>query len=214
MIQGVIFDMDGVLVDNRDIHIKAFELWCERHHIALPKNFLIQYFGMGNDDIFRAVLRDPQLDTQTTDRWGAEKEAIYREIFAAQIQPLQGLVPLLQALKARGVKIAVGSSGMLANVQFVLRSCGIEPYFDALAHGDLVSKAKPDPEVFLLAAKLLGLQPSECFVFEDSFAGIQAARAAGMPVGALATTFARELHKDYDFLIDDFTQITVDQILK
>ena len=205
--------MDGVLVDNRDIHIKAFEMWCDEHHISLPKNFLVQYFGMGNEDIFRAVLNDPELELHTLERWGAQKEAIYRQIFAAEIAPLKGLIPLLDDLKARGIKIAVGSSGMLANVEFVLRACGIERYFDALAHGDLISKAKPDPEVFLLAAKLLGLKPEECFVFEDSFAGVEAARRAGMPVGVLATTFDRSQHTDFDHLVDDFSQITADQIL-
>lgn len=76
----------------------------------------------------------------------------------------------------------------------------------------MIKNAKPDPEVFQLAARLLGLDNSECLVFEDSFAGIAAARAAGSPVIALATTFPREKHSDYDMIIDDFTQIDASTI--
>lgn len=213
MIKGVIFDMDGVLVDNRDVHLEAFEMWCKKHNIVLPAGFLVSFFGMGNEDIFRKVINDPQLELSAINRYSQEKEAIYREIFASSIRPVAGLIDLLKALKERGVKIAVGSSGMRANVEFVLRACGIEHYFDAIADGDMIRRAKPDPEVFLMAASLLGLQAGECFVFEDSFAGIQAARSAGMSVGVLATTFDRSQHTDFDFLIDDFTQITTAQIL-
>ncbi|MEG0815157.1 MAG: HAD family phosphatase [Mucinivorans sp.] len=214
MIKGVIFDMDGVLVDNRDVHVAAFQKWCEKHNIVLPSSFLINFFGMGNEDIFRQVLADPDLELSAIKRYSAEKEAIYRDMFAQTIAPVAGLVALLDELKKRGIKIAVGSSGMRPNVEFVLRACHIEQYFDAIADGDMIHRAKPDPEVFLLGAELMGLRAHECFVFEDSFAGIAAARAAGMGVGALATTFARPLHTDYDFLIDDFTQITADEFIK
>lgn len=206
--------MDGVLIDNRDVHVEAFQLWCNRHNISLPKGFLVNFFGMGNEDIFRQVLNDDLLELSAIHRYSAEKEAIYREIFAAQIKPLAGLTDLLKELKERGVKIAVGSSGMRANVEFVLKSCDIESYFDAIADGDMVQKAKPDPEVFLLAASLLKLAPQECFVFEDSFAGIEAARAAGMNFGVLATTFPKERHENHKLLIDDFTQISASDFIK
>lgn len=215
MIKGVIFDMDGVLVDNRDVHVEAFEMWCVRHNISLPAGFLIGFFGMGNEDIFRKVLNDPNLEIETIRRYSAEKEAIYREIFASAIKPVAGLVELLKELKRRDIKIAVGSSGMRPNVEFVLEACGIASYFDAIADGDMIHRAKPDPEVFLLAANMLELKPEECFVFEDSFAGIEAARAAGMKVGVLATTFARDEHEaQHEFLLDDFTQISAQDILK
>lgn len=213
MIKGVIFDMDGVLVDNRDVHVEAFQAWCVKHNISLAKDFLVGFFGMGNEDIFRQVLNDPELPLDVIKRYSAEKEAIYRDMFAATIKPTPGLIAVLEELKAAGIKIAVGSSGMRHNVEFVLRACGIEHYFDAIADGDMITHAKPDPEVFLLAASLLGLKPEECFVFEDSYAGIEAARAAGMRVGVLATTFARDTHTDFDFLIDDFTQIRAKEFL-
>lgn len=212
MIKGVIFDMDGVLVDNRDVHVRSFAAWADQNGVAMPDDFLNSYFGMGNADIFSALM-GCELSVQAVAQYGSEKESIYREMYRSEIRPLSGLVDLLEKLTDRGVKIAVGSSAMRKNVEFVLEGCGIGRFFSAIADGDQVRHAKPAPDIFLLAASLMGLQREECFVFEDAFVGIRAARTAGMPVGVLTTTYPSDAHSDYDILINDFTQITVDQIL-
>ena len=212
MIKGVIFDMDGVLVDNSDIHVEAFVKFCDIHNVEITEQKLKSLFGMGNEDIMPCVF-GREMDSEEIDRLAQEKEAIYRDIFADKIEPMAGLKSILEQLKQRDIKIAVGSSGMAKNVDFVLAKCGIASYFSAIANGDMVKKAKPSPEIFLKAASLLNLEPSECVVFEDSFAGVEAARRAGMKVIVLATTFARSEHKDYDILIDDFTQITAEQVV-
>ena len=105
----------------------------------------------------------------------------------------------------------MGSSGYRANVDFVLDKCHIEPYFTAIVAGDEVTRCKPDPEIYLTAASKLGLKPSECLVFEDAEAGIEAAKRAGMKVVALATTFTREFlaTTEADMIIDDFRDIDV-----
>ncbi|MFI3314164.1 MAG: HAD family phosphatase [Rikenellaceae bacterium] len=212
MKKAVIFDMDGVLVDNADVHVEAFEMFCKSKNVDISGEKLRSYFGMGNEDIFRELWGSDLTIEQIND-FAAQKEAIYREIYAHTIKPVEGLVEIMKAIKASGAKIAIGSSGITANVQFVIEKCGLSPYIDAIANGDMITKAKPDPEVFLLAARLLDIEPTECVVFEDSFAGVAAARSAGMKVIALTTTYPRESHKDYDFLIDDFTQISIEQIL-
>lgn len=122
------------------------------------------------------------------------------------------MVDFLKALKKEGYKTAVGSSGNTPNVNFVLDRCGIAGYFDAIANGDMITRGKPDPEVYLLAAKKLELAPGECIVVEDAPVGIRAARSAGESVVAIASTFRREDLSDYDILIDDFTQITPEDI--
>ena len=104
-------------------------------------------------------------------------------------------------------------SGNTNNVNFVLSRCRIAEYFDAIANGDMISHGKPDPEVYLLAAKLLGLKPEECVVIEDAPVGIEAARRAGMAAVALATTFSRDRIPDYDILVDDFTQLGYEQVM-
>ncbi len=212
MKKAVIFDMDGVLVDNSSIHFEAFVIFCKRYGMTMTTDALKPYFGMGNDEIIPGLF-GRAIEPEELDRLASEKEAIYREIFAERIKPMTGLIDMLEALKSKGVKIAVGSSGNKENVDFVISKCGIASYFDAIANGDMISNAKPDPEVFLLAAKLLDVAPEDCVVFEDSFAGIAAARSANMNVVALTTTYTREEHKDYDSIIDDFTQITADQVL-
>lgn len=212
MIKGVIFDMDGVLVDNSDIHVEAFMIFCKRHGLEIKAEDLKGLFGMGNDEIMPEVFHRA-MTIEEIARYADEKEQVYREIFAEKIKPLAGLRELLSDLKNMGIKIAVGSSGMAKNVEFVLEKCGIKEFFDAKANGDMVSRAKPDPEVFLLAADLLKLEPSECVVCEDSHAGIIAARRAGMKVVAVATTYSRAEHKDYDKIVDDFTQISADEII-
>jgi HAD superfamily hydrolase (TIGR01509 family) len=138
---------------------------------------------------------------------GRDKEVIYRELFSKLIEPAPGLVEFLKELKAKGVKMAVGSSGPRANVEFVLDRCGIAEYFEAIADGDMIAKGKPDPEVFLLAAKLLGKSPDECIVVEDAPVGIEAGKRAGMTVIAMETTFPAERLKGYDLLIKTFREI-------
>ena len=116
---------------------------------------------------------------------------------------MPGLTDLLQRLRDTGIRCAVGSSGYKPNVDFVLEKCRIEPYFDARISGDMVSRCKPDPEIYLTAAAALGLTAAECVVFEDAPAG------AGHIV-ALATTLDRAAlaQTDADRVIDDFRDIT------
>lgn len=205
--------MDGVLVDNSPVHVRAFLEWCKSRNIDFPADGFSNLFGLGNDDILRMVTGNPNLTDEEIALYADEKEQIYRDMFESEIEPLAGLIPMLMELKRMGMKIAVGSSGMRKNVNFVLEKCVIADYFDAIADGDMVKKAKPDPEVFILAAKLLVVKAEECLVFEDSFAGIEAARAAGMRVIAVATTHTRDKHREYDAIIDDFTQITAEQVV-
>lgn len=210
--KAVIFDMDGVLVDNTEFHIEAFVIYGKRHGADIKGEMIRPYFGMGNSDIF-PVLFNKEFTPEEIAVMSEEKEIIYRDIFDSKIQPQKGLIKLLDTLKARGIKMAVGSSAMRKNVDFVLEKCGIADYFDAISCGDMISKAKPDPEVFIIAAKLLGEEPKDCVVVEDAFAGVKAARTIGSRVVALTTTYPREQHTDFDLLIDDFTQITVDELL-
>lgn len=204
--------MDGVLVVNDSAHQEAFRVWSEQKGIEMPSDFLERYYGMGNDEIMPGLFGRP-LSKEEIDIYAAEKEAVYREIYAKDIAPTAGLIELLEELHKRGIKMAVGSSGNADNVNFIVDGCGIRKYFTALVHSGLAAKAKPAPDIFLKAAEMMGLEPSECFVFEDAFAGIKAARAAGMKLGVLATSFSREEHKDYDVIIDDFRGITADEIL-
>lgn len=212
MIRGVLFDMDGVLVNNTQAHVKAFEIFCERYGVEDWQHKLQTAFGMGNDDIMRLILPEEIIREKGMKALGEEKEAIYREVYAPEIRPVRGLVELLEELRRRGIPCAVGSSGCRENVDFVLGNCGITDYFSCIVSGDRVTRCKPDPEIYLLAAEGLHLPSAECLVFEDARVGITAARRAGAGrIVALATTLPRHTlatQTEADVIIDDFASIT------
>lgn len=204
--------MDGVLVNNTQAHVKAFEIFCERYGVEDWQHKLQSAFGMGNDDIMRLILPEEIIREKGMKALGKEKEAIYREVYAPEIRPVRGLVELLEELRRRGIPCAVGSSGCRENVDFVLSNCGIADYFSCIVSGDRVTRCKPDPEIYLLAAEGLHLPSVECLVFEDARVGITAARRAGAGrIVALATTLPRHTlatQTEADVVIDDFASIT------
>ena len=203
--------MDGVLVNNLEVHREAFMEFFRRYGVKRTFEDLSRVFGMGNDDIMGELMPRDIVERVGIRELGHEKEAIYREIYAPTITPQPGLLTLLEALKTNDILCAVGSSGYRLNVNFVLEKCDVERYFTAVVAGDEVTRCKPDPEIYLTAATKLGLRPEECIVFEDAEAGIEAAKRAGMKVIALATTFSREFleNTDADYIINDFRDIDI-----
>lgn len=214
MLKGVLFDMDGVLVNNLEVHREAFAEFFRRYGVERTFDELNRVFGKGNDDIMGELMPREVVERVGIRELGYEKEAIYREIYAPRITPQPGLKAFLAACEEHGLRCAVGSSGYMANVDFVLDRCDIRRYFEATVAGDQVTRCKPDPEIYLTAAAKLGLEPSECIVFEDAEAGIEAAQRAGIKVVALATTFSREFLEGThpDMIIDDFRDVTIADI--
>ena len=210
--RAALFDMDGTLVDNSDVHVRAFEIFCNRYGVRDWQERLSNAFGRGSDDIMRMLLPEEIIQEKGLQTLGDEKEAIYREIYAPTIEPVAGLLSLLELLKSAGIRCAVGSSGCKQNVNFVLDKCQIGDYFEARISGDMVSRCKPEPEIYLTAAKALGVKIEECIIFEDARAGFEAARraGAGLVVG-IATTLKKEVIEREnlaDLVVEDFTQIT------
>ncbi|MBQ5638569.1 MAG: HAD-IA family hydrolase, partial [Alistipes sp.] len=192
--KAAIFDMDGTLVDNSAVHVRAFELFCNRYGVKDWRTKLEKAFGMGSDDIMRMLLPEEVIRERGLQALGDEKEEIYRTIYAPEIAPVKGLKELLELLRKAGIRCAVGSSGCRQNVEFVLSSCKIEEYFEVKISGDMVSHCKPEPEIYLTAAKALGVKPEECIIFEDARAGFEAARRAGAgSIVAIATTLPSEV---------------------
>lgn len=204
-IKGVIFDMDGVIVDNYKYHLEAWAEFCRDHQVPFHKNsFTHQFFGKNNRDILNSLFGKILSDSDVR-VLGEEKESIYRKLYSPHIKPLNGLISLLDFLKKQGIGIAVASSAPQSNIDFTIQNTGIGKYVDVMVNGDMVQRGKPYPDIFIKAAEMLMLSPSKCIVFEDSFSGIQAATNAGMQVIALATTHKREEHNPNLTIIDDFT---------
>ena len=211
MLKGLLFDMDGVLVNNLEIHRQAFAEFFRRYGVDRTFEELNRHFGRGNDDIMGDLMPRDIVERVGIRELGNQKEAIYREIYAPIIEPQAGLVEFLAKSHERGLLAAVGSSGFRAIVDFVLDKCNIRKYFQAAVAGDEVTRCKPDPEIYLTAAAKLGLRPEECVGFEDAEAGIESAKRAGIKVVALATTFSREFLEmsDADYIIGDFRDIDI-----
>lgn len=203
--------MDGVLVNNMKMHFLAFAEMGARYNItAEPGQDFSHLNGRGNEDIITALFPEWLVREKGVEGLACEKEAVYREIYAPTIRPTDGLVPFLELLRSKGFVCAVGSSGPRENVDFVLERCGIEEFFAVRISGDMVTRCKPDPEIFLTAAERLGVAPEECVVFEDAVAGVAAARAAGMKVVAIASTHTAEelaAHTVPDLIVKDFTEL-------
>ena len=198
--------MDGVLVDNAHMHVKSFEVLYDRLGIQDKKD-ITQFFGFGLKEALIEVIPQEIIEEKGMDFLCYEKERIYREIYAPTIQPISGLIPLLEKFKSKGISCCVGSSGCNDNVNFVLDQCNIRQFFDGQISADDVHHCKPDPEIYLKAAEVLGLRPCDCVVFEDAMSGIESARKAGAgKVIALTTSFPEDMLKDCrpDFIITDF----------
>jgi len=212
MVSAVIFDMDGVLVDNSQVHDETWRIVCEKYGKKESINQIKNIFGGTNEIFVERLLgiTDKQLARQIA----KEKEALYREVFSKTIKAPDGLIPLLFSLRKRKIRLAVGSSGPKENLDFVLDSLEIRGFFDVLVDESKVNKGKPDPEIYLKVAQELKISPTECVVFEDSIFGLEAAKAAGMKVIAITTSFSRDKLQLADIIIDSFTEIDVQSILK
>ena len=192
MWKGLIFDMDGTLVDNLAYHFKAFDAYIEQKGFALLEPVTMKINGMHSNDIFPMLLGDEVVAEYGLDRLNHEKEAVYRELYRPHIKSVAGVVELMKMAKAAGVKCAIGSSGCRENVQMIVDGLGIAALLDASISGSDVTHGKPHPEIFLKASEALGLKPEECIVVEDAINGIKAGVAAGCKCVAVTTTTSAE----------------------
>ena len=185
----MIFDMDGVIVDSNPVHRLAWERFNRRYGVETDEAMHARMYGKRNDDIIRDFF-GVDLSTAEIFARGAAKEELYREMAAGSIQEM--LVPGLAALLERhsGMPLAVASNAEPANIAFILNRAGLSEYFRVVVDGHQVHRPKPDPEIYLTAAERLGVEPRNCIVFEDSHAGLAAARAAGSRAVGLRTTHA------------------------
>ncbi len=209
---AVIFDMDGVIVDNMEYHKKAWGIFLEKYASDIELEEFSKHFGKVNRDLLQIVFKK-EVSEEEESRFGEEKEAIYREIYADHIVPTAGLLDFLDSLKKNKVKTAVATAAPRVNMDFVFEKTGLRKYFDVLIDATEVTRGKPDPEIYLKAAKRLNCHPEECLVFEDSFPGVQSAKNAGMKVIALATSHPADKLQNAESVIKDFTEINVNTVL-
>lgn len=184
--QGVIWDMDGVLVDTGEFHFQAWLQALPEFGIPFTRQLFRDTFGMNNAGILEVLLGEPpapEILAEISER----KEQLFRRAVRGRVQPLPGVLVWLERLKAAGMQQAIASSAPPANIDALVGELGLHDYFDAIISGfDL--PGKPDPAVFLKAARRIGVPPERCVVVEDAVAGVEAARRAGMKCVAVTTT--------------------------
>ncbi|MDR2511847.1 MAG: 50S ribosomal protein L11 methyltransferase [Bacteroidales bacterium] len=210
---GVIFDMDGTLVNNLPYHIDAFLELHKRHGMPtmLKDDFLKYCNGRTNNQIMRFIFGE-QLTDEECAIIDKEKEQIYRDIYRPFLKLSDGLEKIIQQLYDAGIPMAVGSSAGKDNIDFVLDGLNIRKYFKAIVHQEMVSKGKPNPEVFLKCAAALGIPPEKCIVFEDAISGVEAGKRAGCKVIAITSSMSVEEFNEATFvpdkIISDFEEIS------
>jgi beta-phosphoglucomutase len=204
--KGVIFDLDGVLVDTGWAHKQSWYDLAEKEGFSMTDEFFYSTFGMQNYQIIPMLLgRDAPSDQVC--RLSDWKEQRYREIIVEKLAPAEGAKSLLCDLKNEGFFLAVGSSAPRANLELVLERTDLKDYFDAYVTGQDVTKGKPAPDTFLKAAEKLSLRAKDCAIVEDAVQGIEAGKAAGMPVVAVTTTRSREDLYRADIIVDSLTEL-------
>jgi beta-phosphoglucomutase family hydrolase len=204
---AVIFDVDGVLTDSYDAHFRSWQWLFAELNADFTEDQFRQTFGRTNRDIF-AELYPGQMSAEEVRCLGDRKEVFYRDIVSQTFTPLAGAVELIDALDAAGVKLAVGSSGPPENIQLTLDKLGRADRFAATVTGRDVTRGKPDPQVFLLAAERLSIPPERCAVIEDAPQGIEAANRAGMTSIAVTGTAPREKLVHAQFIVDSLTELS------
>ena len=210
--EAIIFDLDGTLIDNNAYHIEAFRAFYDK----IGKPFTIEEYkqhinGRVNRDIFNYVF-NTTLSPEQSEAYSNEKEAMYRELYAAHIKPINGLIGFLEELEKAKVPKAIATSGIIPNIDFMFEHVPIKNYFYSVIDSTQIIQGKPHPEIFLKAAVSLNAVPSSCIAFEDSVPGIRSAKAAGMKVVALTTTHTAEDLEEADLVIKDYTDISLTKL--
>ena len=209
MIKAVIFDLDGVIVSTDECHYKAWKKMADEEDIYFDKEINNRLRGVSRADSLEIILEQAEKEYSIIEKEQmSERKNNYYKEFIAGLTPddiLPGAMKTLEELKSNGIKIAIGSSSK--NTPIILKQIGLDNYFDAVSDGNNISKSKPDPEVFLKAADMLGIPYTECAIVEDADAGVEAGKRAGMK------TVAVHGAKEADVELDDLENLSLYSVL-
>jgi HAD superfamily hydrolase (TIGR01509 family) len=208
---GVLWDLDGVLIESSQQHLVSWISVLPRFGLTMSRELHEQTFGMNNREILTIMLGEPP-EADLLRRISSEKESAFREIIKGTVEPLAGAVELLEQLYSLNMRQAIASSAPEENIHVVVEELQIGGYFQALVSGhDL--PAKPDPAVYLEAARKIELGPEACVVVEDAIVGVRGAKKAGMRAVGVTTTHAAEALQDADLVVESLLDLSVDEIV-
>ena len=212
--RGAIFDWDGVIINSAEHHERSWERLATEAGLPLFEGHFKAGFGMKNEVIIPELLKWTT-ELEEIQRLSLRKEAIYREVVVERgIVALPGVETWLKMLRDAGVGCVIASSTHRQNILISLDAIGLGSYFEAIVAAEDVTRGKPDPEVFLTAAKKLGVEAGRAVVFEDALVGVAAAQAAGMRVATVTTTNPRTalVGAKADWVVDRLDQLGVQEL--
>jgi beta-phosphoglucomutase len=206
---AVIFDMDGVLVDSYQAHFESWRRLADQHGYEMAPDQFAATFGRTSREIIRLLWGGGDLSTERVAELDDDKEALYREIIRQQFPAMDGAIELIDSLDEAGFLLAVGSSGPPENLAVVMEKLDRSDRFAAMVTATDVTRGKPDPQVFLIAAEKMSVLPERCLVVEDAPPGIAAAKAAGMKsVGLVSTGRSHAELAAADLVVDSLRELS------
>ncbi len=221
MLDAIIFDFDGVVVDSEPIHLACFRGVLAKRGIELTsEDYFTRYVGFDDHDCFAHVLADngrevlePEIRAMT-----AEKTVLVKQALSRSIRPLPGALELMRAARSAGAGVAICSGALREEIQIAGRAVGALELVDVLVSAEDVSRGKPDPQGYRLALRLLGEKrpvrpsPSACYVVEDAPAGVEAAKAAGCKVIAVTNSYNRQALAGADVVVEALTEVRLEEL--
>jgi beta-phosphoglucomutase len=186
-IRGVLFDMDGTMIDNMMVHHRTWQLVLADLELDLTLEEVRQTIHGKNEEILARLFGDKYGPAEIAE-YAYLKEARYRKVFADDLALIDGLPAFLDDLQKHQIPMAIGTAAPQENVDWAMETLNLGQYFDTVIHAGMVQRGKPDPQVFEMAAAGIGLTTSECVVFEDSPTGVKTALNAGCPCIVITTT--------------------------
>lgn len=209
-IQAVIWDLDGVIIDSADEHRQAWQRLAREEGVSVTDADFWATFGKRNDDIIPVFWGT--LPPERLQELANRKETYFRELIRKTAAPLPGTMELMRGLHEAGFAQALASSAPIENIKLISDVLGLEKYLSVLVSGETVARGKPAPDIFLKAAKELGIDPAHCVVIEDAVAGVQAAHAAGMRCIAVAGNRDLPGLREAELMVKSLTEVDVERV--
>lgn len=218
MLRAIIFDFNGILVDDEPIHLKMFQKVLGEEGVSLSeKDYYERYLGMDDRGCFKAAFHDAgrELDNSTLQVMIQRKAVCYREFIEKEMRVFTGVSQLIPLLSPR-FALAIASGALRSEIELILENIHLRKHFQAIASAEDVKEGKPSPEIFLKALSLLNqartdspILSSECLVIEDSKEGILGARRAGIKCLAVANTYSAQELKQADAVVKSLEEVSV-----
>lgn len=207
-IAAVIFDMDGVIIDSEPIHYRVNQRLFKELGLGISKKEYSEFIGCSNNDMWRILKDRYNLQESIEELIKHQIEENIRYLDHNKEKPITGIVGLLEKLKADNFKIGLASSSPMKYIVRVLKEFAIEEYFDVKVSGEELARSKPNPDIYIKAARLLDEPEEKCIVIEDSYHGVTAAKKAGMKcIGFKNVNSGKQDISGADLIIDSIEDI-------